>query len=449
MQPMMSVSAAYVGLNPLDLERGLLIEDVDLWTAQGVRYHVDVHVEGGRVMSIFPTGQNTVASVERISGRGLALMPAGVDVQTHLRVPGQSHKELPHTGLWAAVKGGYGAVLTMPNTIPVIDNVSTLAWAQSLVSPAEQDTGVRVFFSGALTQEQNGKLLSDVEGLAAQGVVAFTDDGKGVEADPVMAEGFRRMEPLGLPFLQHAEVPGHGGVLAPSAPQRSLGVRAYPAEAEVDMVHRDIRLLEGYPQCRYHVLHVSARGTLPLIREARRRGLHVTGEASPHHLFFSGEDITPEQTAFKMNPPLRSPQDREALIEALANGTLSFLATDHAPHEAPSKALGFDKAPFGTTGLETALRCLLTLWQRGRLSAERVVQVFSYEPARFLGLGSEFGSIAPGQMFRAVLVDPRAAPQPVRETDLASRSKNNCFLGHALGGRVVTTFLGPRAFRAG
>jgi dihydroorotase len=312
------------------------------------------------------------------------------------------------------------------------------------VAPAQAVTGVRVFFSAALTRGQKGEELSPIEELAKAGVVAFTDDGKGIESDAVMLKGFERLQTVGLPFLQHAEVPGHGGVLAPSKVQQALGVAPYPAAAESDMVRRDLELLKKAPRARYHVLHVSAKETVPLLEQARRQGFKVSGEASPHHLFFTGDEILENNTAFKMNPPLRASEDRAALIQALALGQLDFVATDHAPHEVSSKSAGFEKAPFGTTGLETALRVLIDLWQRRLLTSGRLVEVFAQKPAEFLGLEKEFGQIEVGRPFYAVLVDVNATRSSITTKDLESLSENNCFVGASLGGRLLKSFIGEK-----
>jgi len=277
--------------------------------------------------------------------------------------------------------------------------------------------------------------------------VAFTDDGVGVADDDLMERAFRMSAETGLPLLQHAEVPGHGGVLAPGSVQTRLGVPAYDARAESDMVERDIRLLRKVPGARYHVLHISSRKTLDLIRKAKEEGLAITGETSPHHLYWTCEDIQADNSAFKMNPPLRSAEDRAALRQALRDGVLDFVATDHAPHEPEAKGTDFCCASFGTTGLETFLRVMLYLYKKEELSAERLVEVFSLAPAQFLGVDSKFGRIEEGRTMNAVLVDVHGPDSPITTGDLWSHSKNNCFLGEKLPGTILTVFQGSKIHR--
>lgn len=421
-----------------------LIRKLELWTERGVSSEVDLEIEHGIVKAIDkdlpqPRGAHL------IEGKGLTLLPAGVDPQVHLRVPGQAEKETAGTGLLAALRGGVGAVLTMPNTKPVIDSVEVCEAAMLELEEAAHLTGVKAYLTASITQKLKGKATPDYESLARWGVRAFTDDGLGVVNDDLMRLAFSASEKTGLPILQHAEFPGHGGVLAAGPMQSKLGIPAYPAAAESDMVERDIALLKEYPRARYHVLHVSAHETLEQVAAAKQRGLHVSCEVTPHHLWFSSEDIRDDNTSFKMNPPLRSQEDRKALRHALAEGVIDFVATDHAPHENEAKGANFKTSAFGTTGLETSLRVLLTLVREGVLSPARLVQVFSTRPAHFLGLSEEFGDIAVGRPMNAVLID-RNACEVVKESDLFSLSKNSCFLGERLDGEIKAMFLGERYY---
>lgn len=422
-----------------------VIKNVELWTAEGVEKGRDVEVHEGRVVSIHPSAEYA-SPVTIIDGSGLVLMPAGVDPQVHLRVPGQEQKETPGTGLLAALRGGVAAVLSMPNTKPVIDSVKVCEMAAFELDEAEKQTGVRAYLSAAITKDLKGQEAVDYEALAEWGVKAFTDDGVGVVKDELMEAVFQASAVTGLPVLQHAEYPGHGGVLAAGPVQEKIGSKPYPAAAEADMVARDLKLLAKYPKARYHVLHVSAHETLELVADAKRRGLPVTCEVSPHHLWFSSHDIDEHNSAFKMNPPLRSPEDREALRQALKKGVVDFVATDHAPHESSVKTENFKTAAFGTTGLETSLRVLLSLWKQGLLEPKDVVRCFSKKPAEFLGIADEFGSIKPGLTLKAALVNPNKE-EIVREDDLYSLSKNNCFVGQKLTGHVEAMFLSDRFYR--
>lgn len=414
-----------------------IVENVEVWTDQKVIPNARVWVENGRFKGINP---DTYPARDKIDGLGCVLMPAGVDAQTHLRVPGQAHKETPETGLTAVLKGGYSAVLTMPNTQPTIDSVETLQKGKSEVARFEKEFGVEVFWSAAITRKLNSDDLTDYQSLIDAGVRAFTNDGLGVLNDAVMDKAFERLEKLDVPLLQHAEFLGHGGSLAPGSVQRQVGATPYPDEPEWKMVERDLKELRKHPKARYHVLHVSSRRTLDFVAEAKREGLKVTAETTPHHLFFNAETIDGKNTSFKMNPPIRGPEDQKALWNALAEGLLDFVATDHAPHEATMKVGTFDKVAFGTLGLETTIPVLLYGWKQGWLKPERLVQVWASKPARFLNLPVGHGSWTLDAPFHAVWIDSQAAPSTYSVDSISSFSKNSCFVGALLPGKILGAF---------
>lgn len=414
------------------LQREYWLENVDLWGPHKVQGSVDVLIEGGIVKEILKSESSSPAR--------FCLIPSGVDAQVHLRVPGQEHKEDADTGLQAALCGGYGAILNMPNTLPVVDSPEVLKMAIDRVEEASRRYGVKVLFSSAVTKGLQGKDLVDFRAMAEAGAAAFTDDGLGVESDEKMEEALRQLAVLQRPFLQHAEFLGHGGVLAPGPVQKKLGLTPYPAEAENKMLERDLRLLEKHPQAKYHLLHATSKEAVDLIQSAKNKKLNVSAEVSPHHLFFNSEDIREDNTAFKMNPPIRQKEDQMALQKALFSGEFDFVATDHAPHAPDEKGEDFKKSNFGTIGLETSLPVLLHFYQTKALSAERLVQVFSTKPARFLGLDSTWGEIKLGQTLRAVVVDPKAAKKAFSESQIHSRSKNSCFLGKALPDAIYGHF---------
>lgn len=421
------------------------ILNVELWNADQVSPRVDVLIRDGQVSSVIDSS-GSIALADDVDGTGLTLIPAGVDVQAHLRVPGQAAKETPLSALRSAVHGGYAVVLNMPNTKPVLDTPEHIRNAQVELDKAEEETGVKVFWSAAVTMSQKGERLASLEELAKMGVSAFTDDGLGVASSKLMEEAFSLLQDLGLPLLQHAEFPGHGGVLAPSNLQRRLGLRAYASDPEWEMVERDLALLKAFPQARYHVLHVSSAKTVDLVEKAKCEGLRVTAEVSPHHLFFTADDINSENAAFKMNPPIRSEMDRERLRRSLREGVLDFVATDHAPHEPSAKREDFNQAAFGTIGLETALRVLLFLVRDGELSPKRAVEVFSTRPASFLGIEDEYGWIKPNRPFHAVLVDAKSLPSVVVEEAFVGNSKNSCFIGSLLPGIIHAVFQPDRVW---
>lgn len=420
------------------LPKKLIIQDCQVWTDQIFEAH-DVVIVDGIVQDLVPTGQK-FHDFDIIKPQDGLLTQLGVDVQAHLRVPGQSHKETPDTGVKAALRGGYKALLTMPNTNPVIDTPEICLMAKNQVAEATSQYGVDVYLSAAMTKGQAGQ--EPVNGLALSkvGVKALTDDGKGLASDQIMEELFKISENTKLPLLQHAEFPGHGGVLAPGPVQSKLGVKAYYANAEVDMVKRDLALLKKYPKARYHVLHVSSAETILEIAKAKKEGLNATCEVCPHHLLFSVDDISESDSSFKMNPPLRADSDRAALREALNNGTIDFMSTDHAPHETAMKTSDFAHAAFGTTGLEAALRTVLTLHHMGILSKKRVVEVFSQRPAEFLNIQNTVKRIKKGQPFEAVLVESQNKTFKVQKSDLESLSQNSCFLGYPLNGQITKVF---------
>lgn len=408
----------------------ITFQDIEVWTAEGVRPHCDVSLREGRLVEVRPAAERIVRK------NRVALMPAAVDTQVHMRTPGQWEKETPDTALLAALKGGVGALLTMPNTKPVLDTVQALDLAKEQVSGAESRFGVRVLYSVAGTDGQKGEKVAPLEELVKSGAVAVTDDGKGVSNDGVQLEIFMRLQPLGIPFLQHAETLGAEGPLADGPVPRKHGLKPYSAKHETDMVDRDLKLLEKTPQARYHLLHTSSGDSIPLIARAKAKGLRVTAEVSPHHLYFSSDDIDEGNTSFKMNPPIRSGADREALIQALSDGTIDWVATDHAPHEIATKTKPFAEASFGTLGLETMVPVVLDLVAKGRLTPPRAVQVLSSKPAEFLGLDESYGHLKVGRQMNAILVTPDET-WTVRANDHSSLSKNTCFDGTRLTGRVV------------
>ena len=426
-------------------ENSYVLQDVDVWTTAGLQRSCDIEVREGFLVSIKPAAAKS-ARLYR-----WAVLPSGVDTQVHMRTPGQWQKETPEAALRAALAGGVGAVLTMPNTKPILDSVEALKLGQSQVERAENLTGVRVLWSVAATLGQEGEKVAPLEDLVRAGAVAVTDDGKGISRDEVQREVFERLAPLGVPFLQHAETLGAAGPLAPGPVTKRLGLSPYDESHEVDMVARDLALLReirsrtssggadpAASQVRYHLLHTSCARSIPLVLQAKADGLRVTAEVSPHHLYFSSDDIDENNKSFKMNPPIRSSEDRSALRAALSKGEIDWVATDHAPHEAETKAKPFAQASFGTLGLETMLPVLLDLCAKGELTEARVVEVFSKRPAEFLGIDDEFGDLKIGKKFRATVVAPRE-PWTVRAFAHQSLSKNTCFDGTRLTGRVLAT----------
>ncbi len=420
-----------------------VIKNALVWSSDKEPQLADLLVKDGRLLQIKKNIQDagTVIDLD-----GKVLLPAGVDAQTHLRVPGQSHKETAETGLLAALKGGYSAILTMPNTNPTIDSVEVLEKGQSDVRACEEKFGIKVLWSAAITKSLNSTQLSDMDALVKAGVSAFTNDGLGVQDDESMEIAFSKLQFLNTPLLQHAEFLGHGGSMAPGPVQKLINAKPYPAAPEWKMVERDLKILRKYPKARYHVLHVSSEKTIELVRQAKLDGLRVSAEVSPHHLFFNTETIDGKNLSFKMNPPIRSKSDQHALWQALVDGTIDFVATDHAPHEATKKEGTVDEVAFGTLGLETTLRVLLSGWKSGVLSSQRLIQIFSKRPAEFLSLQKGFGEFQTGREFHAAAVDTLAPARQFSVGELSSLSKNSCFLGSHLPGKMIGAFHGERIF---
>lgn len=399
------------------------IRNIELWSPEGCKV-VDLRIEERIVREIRET-QSSDAPQYR-------LIPSGVDCQVHLRIPGQEHKENAETGLTAALCGGYGAILTMPNTNPTMDHVEVLHEMFETVAPVSQKLGVKVFASAALTKNLAGEESVDYKTLIRAGAKAFTDDGKGLVSNELMRAAYQALEAEQIPLLQHSEFPGHGGILAPGPIQKKLGVKAYPDDPEIQMLKRDLSLLNDFPKMRYHLLHTTAAKAVHLISEYKEMGFQVTAEVSPHHLYFDVDQIDEKNTSFKMNPPIRSAEDKRVLREAVVEGVFDFVATDHAPHHADEKGSNFEKSFFGTLGLETALPVLLKFHDEGWLTSEKLVEVFSYNPARFLGLDSSWGQIKEGEILRAVVVDRNKKLKTYSEAQIHSKSKNSCFLGQEL-----------------
>jgi dihydroorotase len=360
-------------------------------------------------------------------------LPTGLDLQVHLRYPGQPHKETLEGGLESALLGGYDSIVSMPNTAPFLDNPQVLMDAEAKAEETASGYPVKIGFAASATLGMKGEIPTDVAALKAAGAVAITDDGWGVRSDAAQEQLMEACAASDILFQQHAEMPGHRGVTPEGPFGKKHNLPEYPRAAESEMIRRDLALLRKHPKARYHVLHVSTRESIAEIRKAKGEGLRVSAEVTPHHLIFSNHDIPessdPRCAYFKMNPPLFSPEDRQALREALADGTIDCVSTDHAPHETELKAKDWLQSPFGTRGLETSLPALLTLVKEGALSLERVEEVFSSAPRKLLG-HPDFNEPS-GMLF----VDPDRA-YVVDEAELPGVSRNSCFLGATLHGRI-------------
>ena len=403
----------------------------------------DILLRDGRVAEIAGTGKLKGRNgADMLDATGHIVAPGLIDIHVHLREPGQAYKETIATGTAAAAAGGFTSVAAMPNTTPVNDSPEITRWMQA----PERGAQVRVFPIAAATRGSKGETLTDFAALKSAGAVAVTDDGKPILKDGVMREALAAAARVGLTVIQHAEDTrmtqfANGAASMNLGPVSfKLGLRGMPAEAETSIVERDIRLVaelrEAHPHL--HVAHLSTTGALAAVRQARRNGLRVTCEVAPHHFLLTEEHVGFYNTHAKMNPPLRSAADREALIEGILDGVVDAIATDHAPHAQHEKEIEFELAPNGITGLETALGlCLRWLHKEWRMPLGRVVNLLSAQPAALLGLKGR-GTLTVGSYADAVVFDP-GAEWTYRATESKSKAKNTPFDGWQMLGKVRWT----------
>ncbi len=402
---------------------------------------MDVLLREGRVAEVAPPGKIRAAAEEKFDARGLVVAPGFIDIHVHLREPGQSYKETIASGTAAAAAGGFTSVCCMPNTQPVVDSPEWLAWLQR----AERGAVVNVFPIAAATKASKGAVLTDFRGLQRAGAVAVTDDGKPILGDEIMRETLRLAAELSLTVIQHAEdTRATAGCPMNDGPKAfRLGLRGMKASAEASIVERDVQLAQQFGGSRLHVAHLSTADALKAVRRGKRSKTRVTCEVTPHHFTLTDEDIRDYDANFKMNPPLRSAADIEAILVAVADGTVDAIATDHAPHATHEKVIEFDRAAFGITGLETALGLAITRLHRGHhIPLARVVELFTSGPARVLDLRGR-GTLARGSYGDVTIFDAKR-----RWTfDVAksrSKSRNTPFDGWQLTGKVIATVVGGR-----
>ena len=409
------------------LQGGLVVDPATKREAKG-----DVLVREGKIAEGKPAKDALVLKVE-----GLVVTPGLIDPHVHLREPGQSAKETIASGTAAAVAGGFTSVIAMPNTSPVADGPNTIAWMRQRA----KETGVaNVFATGTISMGQKGEQLAPIGSLRQAGVVAITDDGHCVQNAELMRRALEYARMFDLPVLDHCEDKflSAGGVMNEGKWSRILGLPAWPSIAEEVIVARNV-LLSELTGARVVCQHMSSAGSIRILREARARGVPIDGEASPHHLSLTDDLVEGYDTSFKMNPPLRTRADVEEVKRGVADGTIRFLATDHAPHCTYEKEVEFDEAPFGVVGLETALGIYLTeLVHSGMLSLREMVVKMSTFPSEYFGLGR--GSLAEGAVGDVTVIDPERK-WTVRKAEFASRGRNTPFEGRELRGRAVLTLV--------
>jgi len=462
--PCQSAAAKLDAMNSLLLTGGRVVDPANKFDAVA-----DVLILDGKISAVGKK-LSAPAGVETFDAKGKIVSPGLIDLHVHLREPGQTAKENIATGTAAAARGGFTSIVCMPNTSPAIDNAGTVA----LIHERAKDEGVvNVFVTGAISRDLAGEELAPIGGLKKAGVVAITDDGHCVQNNELMRRACEYAKMFGLPIFDHCQDYSlvTEGVMHEGYWSLALGLRGWPAAGEEMIVARNILLAE-LTGAKIHCQHLSAAGSVALIREAKKRGVTVSGEACPHHFTLTdaavagsekfwaqdGKNLFPApnpraattnlpawpayDTNFKMNPPLRSAKDREAVLEGLADGTIDILCSDHAPHCDYEKEVEFDYAPFGITGLETELALsLMQLVHPKRISLADLVAKFTVNPARLLNLNK--GTLSAGADADVTVFDPGLEWVYNRE-DSASKSKNSPFFGWQLKGKGVATIVGGK-----
>jgi dihydroorotase len=406
--------------------------------ACGMDQEMDVLLRAGHVAAVAAPGKLRGQAKPTFNAKGCIVAPGFIDLHVHLREPGQAHKETIATGTAAAAAGGFTSVCAMPNTVPVNDSAEITRWMQA----PERGALVNVFPVAAATVGSLGNKLTNFVALRRAGAVAVSDDGKPILDDRLMRTALRAAARLKIPVVQHAEdTRVTGGCSMNFGPTSfRLGLHGMPNAAESNIVERDITLARQ-TKGHVHVAHLSTREALQAVRRAKKAGLRVTAEVTPHHFTLVDANVGDFDTHYKMNPPLRSVADRDALIEGIIDGTVDAIATDHAPHAFHEKQVEFERAAFGITGLETALPIAITvLHHHFKLPLWRIIQLLSSNPARIFGLEGR-GTLGKGAHADVTIFDP--GKKSTFDASLSrSKSKNTPFDGWSFNGKVVATIVG-------
>ena len=396
---------------------------------------VDLFIDGGSIVSI---GQDlTVSDATVISANGLTVFPGFTDVHVHLREPGFSYKETVASGTLAAAKGGYTSVCTMPNLKPCPDSVEHLKQQLDIIN---SNAKIHVYPFGTITVGENGQTLSDMEGMAKD-VIGFSDDGRGVQNKDMMLSAMEKAKKLNKIISAHCEDNSllFGGYIHDGEYARLHGHKGICSESEWGPIKRDIELVKKNG-CKYHVCHISTKESVELIRQAKRDGVDITCETGPHYLTMN-DMMLEEDGRFKMNPPLRSEEDRLALVEGIKDGTIDLIATDHAPHSAEEKSKGLEKSAMGVVGLETAFAvCYTKLVKKGIITLEKLIQLLNTNAIQRFGIGTEIKVGAPADLTVFNLNEKFT----VKKEDFVSMGKASPFEGEELYGRCKMTFVNGR-----
>ncbi len=415
---------------------------------QGIDTDGDLMLSDGKVAQIAGRGTLLKKNVDTLDAQGCIVCPGFIDLHCHLRVPGFEDKETIATGTQAAARGGFTTVCCMPNTNPPLDNRAVVEY---VVKTAAREGAVRVLPIGCITKERKGVELSEMYDLAQAGVIGFSDDGSAVPDPQLMQKAMEYSSDLDLPIIEHCEDPilAKGGSMHEGWVSTRLGIKGISSAAEEVIVARDIALAK-LTGARLHIAHASTAGSAEMIRRAREQGVRVTAEVTPHHLTLTHERVILKNgqgsqgallydTNAKVNPPLRTEDDVKALIEALKEGVIDCIVTDHGPHRIVDKLCEFSLAAYGISGFETAFGSLMTLVHNGRLDIKTMIAALTAEPSKILGNRyGMFGSIKPGFAADIVIFDPDKE-WTVRSKDFVSKGKNTPLEGEALKGKVITT----------
>jgi dihydroorotase len=421
--------------------------------SQGIDQVGDLLVADGRIVEIgsnvtsSPSYSATLSKAKNLDAAGLVVCPGFVDLHCHLREPGFEDKETIATGTKAAATGGFTTVCCMPNTDPPIDSPSVLSLVKRKV---DKESLIAVLPIGCITKDRKGKELTDMAALAEAGAIAFSDDGNPVASSQLMRRALECSRILSLPIVDHCEDKSlsEDGIINEGRISARLGLKGIPSAAEEVMVERDL-ILAKVTKGRLHIAHVSTRGSVELIRRAKEEGVSVTSEATPHHLTLTEEMVTGGSankafdTNFKVNPPLRTKEDVEALIKGLSDDAIDAIATDHAPHTPSDKDCQPELAPFGISGFETALGCLMGLVHRGEISLTQLISKLTCGPAKIIGRHDELGTLRVGAPANITILDPNQE-WVVDSRNFASKGRNTPYDGLRLKGRIVATIASGR-----
>ncbi|PTF72884.1 dihydroorotase [Staphylococcus chromogenes] len=413
----------------------ILIQNAKMLEA-GTLKQVDVLIQEGKIKSI-ATQIEPQSEMQIIDANGHFLSPGFIDVHVHLREPGGEHKETIETGTKAAARGGFTTVCPMPNTKPVPDSVENMRQLKQLI---DENAQVRVLPYAAITERQAGKKHVDFEALANEGAFAFTDDGVGVQEAAKMYEAMQQAKAVNKAVVAHCEDNSliYGGAMHEGKRSEELGIPGIPNICESVQIARDVLLSEA-TGCHYHVCHVSTKESVRVIRDAKKAGIPVTAEVTPHHLLLTEDDIPSDNAIYKMNPPLRSVEDRQALIEGLLDGTIDIIATDHAPHAKDEKNQPMTRAPFGIVGSETAFPLLYTHFVKtGEWTLQQLVDYITIKPAQVFDL--PYGTLKEGAVADLTFINLDEAYE-IKAQDFLSKSSNTPFLGEKVYGKTLFTMV--------